>query len=208
MQQLVDGFGQVAALLLRLLHARQVLTVDPAVIADGAAAVEQEDFRSPHGVELVGHEIVRILEHGEFYVVLANVGGDLLGRVLHVGVDADHANLLVGVVGGELIQPRGVQTRERALGAEEHDRDELRVLHLGQAVDLAGGIGQAKLGGLLSERRIGRQRRGGPGRKRQPRSQSDDRQQAAKRHHGSPPKCRSEAELYWAGEATDAGTRR
>ncbi len=155
-QHLVEGGGQVTA---RRLAGTAVadaeLVVDAALVDDRAVRGQYERFRRPLGTELVGDDVVHVLEHRERHFNFAGVSSDALRRVLLVGIDAEERDTLLGVFAVHVPQHRNEGVAERALRTEEDNHDGLLLLQIGErhraivarvlegeGQDLAAGVGR------------------------------------------------------------------
>ncbi len=121
----VEGVLEVGALGLVLALALGVLVVDRPAVADAGEAVEDQGLAGALGQHGVAHLVLDVLQDREVDAGLLRVLGDLLRRLVGVGVEAeeDDALPLEGVV--QLDEPRDVQVPDGAIGAEEHEHDRL-----------------------------------------------------------------------------------
>ncbi len=157
-QEFVDGAPQkvLSRGLSRI--ADTVLIVDAAVVADHTFLVEDEDFRSPHRTEPVGHSIVEIFKNREADPVDPGIGGDFRQHVLAIRVDSQDLHSLSAVSRLHLPQARTVKLHQRTLGPQKGDDDDFLLAVIRQRVRLAVQVIEDKAIDLSADGRRGGRR--------------------------------------------------
>ena len=152
-QHFVDRVDQIGRRLLAAGIADAELIVDPAPVPDDLVFVEHEGLRRADRAKLVGHAVAGILQQRELDFAIPRVAADLFQRVLPVGVDADELHAVLGIPRRHFLQPRAVELRQRALGAEKHDNDRLLVRPIRKRILRAKIILQREIVDLAADRR-------------------------------------------------------
>ena len=97
------------------------LIVDPAGVGHASELIDHHHPACAGGAERPGDPLPGIHHEREGHLHLPGRTQKLRGRILAIGIDADHAHALIGIVGGDRLEAAGVLPGHWATGAEEGD---------------------------------------------------------------------------------------
>ncbi len=127
-QQILDRVPQFTALRIVACESHAILIVDAPMVADPPVRIQHEHFRGSSGLHGVGQAMSHVFQQRKIECMLGFVGRQLGQTVLTIRVDTDDrdASILVGVI--QFIQPRTIQSSERAFHAQKGDHHDGRFI--------------------------------------------------------------------------------
>ena len=97
------------------------LIIDSTGVGDVSELIDHHHPAGAGGAERPGDPLAGIHHERECHLHLPGRTQKLRGRILAIGIDADHAHAPIGVVGGDRLEAAGVLPGHRAASAEEGD---------------------------------------------------------------------------------------
>ena len=97
------------------------LIVDPAGVDHASEPIDHHHSSGAGGAKRPGDPLAGIHHERERHPCLPGHSRKLLGRILAVGIDADHAHASIGIVGGDRLEAAAILPGDRATGAEKGD---------------------------------------------------------------------------------------
>jgi len=124
------------------------------MIADLTLLVENENFRSASGTDLICDMIAGIFQHGKTDFMFSGISGDFGKGILLIGHDCIKGDSLAGKLIGQFLQASAIQLRQRAFRSQKRDHDQLLLSLIVQLDGFASEILQSEVLHLLTQQSL------------------------------------------------------